>query len=170
MRLPAPATAPRACALALLGLAALLVAAAAPPAAGQPKAGQDQGAWTLEPMETYHPPPTALAAGDALAFDWRVTEPAGALVHFSQHIHIGAQQLNLTETNASALQDRLVANREGLYSILWENRGREAVTFAFAYHTERGAASAPPAATPVPAALAGLALLAAAALARHRGP
>lgn len=150
-------------AVVFLAAAALVVL---PPAEGQSTSGQGRGDVTLNPTQQLHPLPTPLARGDALAFDWRVTEPAGAPLFFSTHMHLGAQQLNLTESEATARADRLIADRDGQYSILWENRGADIITFHYEYHTEKAAAA--PAKTPLPAALALLALAGAAPLAGRR--
>lgn len=141
--------------VAVLGLAFLAWTPGAIGAAAT--SGQGQGTFTLEPGQQYHPLPAALAAADAIAFDWKVTDPPGASLYFSQHIHVGQQQLNLSEDTAPAMKDRLVADRDGLFSILWENRGSEAVTFGYEYHTVR--AQGAPAATPLPEGLAVAALI-----------
>lgn len=145
---------------ALLALLALAGAAAAVQPA---TSGQGQGEFTLEPQQLFHPVATSLAQGDAIAFDWRVTDPPGARLFFSQHLHVAAQQLNITDTTATALASSLVAENPGQYSILWENHGTEAVTFVYEYHTVR--ATAAPAQAPFPAALAPAALAGAALLA-----
>jgi hypothetical protein len=157
---------------ALLPAAAVFVLALAllAPAEAQ-TAGPGQGqakAYQLFPSQQLHPPPTGLAAGDAIVFDWAVTEPAGAQLFFSQHIHIGAQQLNLSESTRAAEQGRLVADREGQYSILWENRGKDTLLFDYTYHTERASGGAGSKPAPLPALAAALALGGAALALRNR--
>lgn len=105
--------------------------------------------------------PTSLAKGDALIYDWRVTSPAGAALSFSTHIHLGAKIANISQDNVSAKSGRLVADRDGLYSILWINNGNDTVTYDYSYYTERIA-------TPLPWPLAILALAVAAAARRKR--
>lgn len=147
--------------LAPVALLALCLAGSAEAATSTSGRGQAD-AFVLEPMQQQHPAATSLAAGDRLAFDWRVTDPPGAQLYFSQHLHIGAQLLNLSETNSSSEVGALVADREGLYSLLWENHGPRAVTFAYEYHTERASTSPAQNPTPLPAVVALLGLGAAA--------
>lgn len=156
MRRPAPALVP---------VMFLALALAGPAWAAASTSGRGQAdAFVLEPQQQQHPAATSLAAGDRLAFDWRVTDPPGAPLYFSQHLHIGAQLLNLSETNSSGEQGALVADRDGLYSLLWENHGPKAVTFAYEYHTERASTSPAANPTPVPVVVALLGLGAAALL------
>ena len=154
-----------------LAFLALFGALALPPMAVAQEAGQGQSeGYTLRPRDENHPNPVALAPGDALVYEWAVLEPAGARLSFSTHIHIGAQQVNLTEEEVSAASGRLVADREGLYSVLWRNLEEERVTYRYTYHVER--AGGGDNATPLPAlaALAALPLAAVvAALLRRRG-
>jgi hypothetical protein len=142
-----------------LGLALPMLAT---PAAAQATSEYDERDITLEPGLPHHPLPVSLAAGDAIAYDWRVKEPAGAVVYFSTHMHLGAQLINITEGNVTAKSGKLVADRAGQYSMLWQNNGGAAVTLHISYHTERSAQK-----TPWPAALV-LVALASTALALRR--
>ncbi|HEV8360868.1 MAG TPA: hypothetical protein VGR28_10480 [Candidatus Thermoplasmatota archaeon] len=119
--------------------------------------------FTLEPTQPQHPAPTSLGQGDALRYDWRVAEPAGAVLYFSTHIHIGQQLVNLSEENLTAKQGKVVADRAGLYSVLWENHSNRSITFEYTLTPERAGGAA----TPFPWGLAVLGL-AAAAVARRR--
>jgi hypothetical protein len=146
-------------------LALLTLVLLAPLAAAQGETSeQGAGEQVMEPGRIKHPPPGPLAKGDAIVYDWRVLE-AGGRLFFSTHIHQDVLLINLTEDVTGAKQGRLVADRPGLYSLLWENQGNQTVTLRYEYHTEK----APSRGTPAPAwlALAGLAG-AAVLLARRR--
>lgn len=145
-----------------VALALLLLA---PAALAQQQADRDADTVTLQPGQIKHPPPTNLRQGEAIAYAWRVDEPADASLKFSTHIHIGPQLVNLTVEDASEKQGRLVADRNGLYSLLWDNQGAGPVLLTYEFQAER----APEARTPFPWALAPLAG-AAAALALRRRP
>lgn len=127
----------------LLALAAC--ALLAPLAAGQASGEFDERTMSLDPGNVHHPLPVQLATGDAVVYAWEVRDPPGAILYFSTHIHVTSTLLvNLTEDNATSKSGKLVADRGGQYSVLWENKGNTPVSFHLAYHTERGkAANAP---------------------------
>jgi hypothetical protein len=150
---------------ATLALVAFLAIAAAsmPGAKAQGACNPTGAALTLEPGQGCHPPPQPLGKGDALVFSWQVTQPPGALLHFSTHIHVGAELVNLSEEDAGGKSGRLVADRDGLYSMLWLNDGNGTVDYQYLVHAERSGAR-----TSFPWFLGPSALALAAAFARGR--
>jgi len=126
----------------------LLVLAAAAPAVGQDATNAQEGTKTLQPrIEAYHPAPQPLKKGDAVNYDWTVQDPPGARLRFTAHLHIGATLINYTDVTLDHLQGKLTADRDGLYSLYWDNDVNNfTVTFHYRYET----LLAPPEGKPTP--------------------
>lgn len=146
-------------------LAGLLVLAAAAPAHAQGAAcNPAEATLTLLPGQGCHQRPHDLKKGDAIVFDWQVTDPANGTLDFSTHIHIGAQLVNITAGTYHGQNSSLVADRDGLFSLLWVNNGNDTVTYHYTYHLQLASAAK----TPVDTWLVALAIAGVAALARRR--
>lgn len=148
-------------ALPLAGL--LLLAAAASGQAQGAACNPAEATLTFQPGQGCHQATHDLRKGDAIAYAWQVTDPSNGTLDFSTHIHIGAQLVNITAGTYHGQDGRLVADRDGLYSMLWVNNGNDTVTYHYTYRLQYAQATK----TPLEPALALLALAGGAAWRRR---
>ncbi|MCA1812983.1 MAG: hypothetical protein LC624_03410 [Halobacteriales archaeon] len=144
-----------------LPLALLLLAGLASPAAAQGAAcNPAEATLTLQPGQGCHQAPHTLKKGDSIVFAWQVTSPPGGMLDFSTHIHLGTELVNISSGTYASQDSKLLADRDGLFSLLWINNGNDTVSYHYTYHLEYAPAKTPFAPWLGFAALAGVALLA----------
>jgi hypothetical protein len=146
----------------LTSLVLAFAQAAAAQTTGGAACNPPEATLTLEPGQGCHQAPHNLNKGDAIVYAWNVTSPAGDVLDFSTHIHIGAQIVPIMEGNFTGKDGSLVADRDGLFSLLWINNGNDTVVYHYTYHLEYAKKA------PAPGLAFGALAVAAAAFLRRR--